>query len=66
MSPAKFSQTCLRDEVIPTKDEVIVAFPTNRLMGFSMWGIEGDAEDILLIFVLDTKSLQVAAWHSLP
>lgn len=50
-------------EIEVRDDEVLVGVPTNRTLGFSMWGLEGDKQGILLLFKIQLKPLAVTAWH---
>jgi hypothetical protein len=62
MEPDEF-----RDRFLPQVEwgstDAIVGLPTNRTLGFSMWGLEGDKQGIVLLFRVDLKDLSVVAWH---
>jgi hypothetical protein len=66
ISLSEFCSSYIEAEVNCAEDVVIVGVPTNHTLGYSMWGLEGDQQGILLLFVLDVKTLRVTAWHRLP
>jgi hypothetical protein len=66
VSQREFCSSYIEHELDCPEDAVIVGVPTNHSLGYSMWGLEGDQQGILLLFVLDVKTLRVTAWHRLP
>ena len=52
------------DDMGSLADEALVGIPTNRTLGFSMWGLEGDKQGILLWFKIHLARLSITAWHT--